>query len=169
MQNSIVETLIGAIVIAVAVLFLVFAYTSSGVGPISGGYDVIARFDKADGVNVGTDVRLSGIKIGTVQKLSLDPKTYNAVLTLGVANNVKLPDDSSVRITSDGLLGNQYLSIEPGGSMQMIRPGGQIENTQGSIDLIGLLGKFAFSPGSGGGAAPAAGATAPAAPAVPAK
>jgi len=172
MQNSIVETLIGAIVIAVAVLFLVFAYTSSGIGPISGGYDVIARFDKADGVNVGTDVRLSGIKIGTVQKLSLDPKTYNAVLTLGVASTVKLPDDSSVRITSDGLLGNQYLSIEPGGSMQMIRPGGQIENTQGSIDLIGLLGKFAFSPGSGGGAAPAAGAGAgagAAAPATPAK
>jgi phospholipid/cholesterol/gamma-HCH transport system substrate-binding protein len=169
MQNSIVETLIGAIVIAVAVLFLVFAYTSSGVGPISGGYDVIARFDKADGVNVGTDVRLSGIKIGTVQKLSLDPKTYNAVLTLGVANNVKLPDDSSVRITSDGLLGNQYLSIEPGGSMQMIRPGGQIENTQGSIDLIGLLGKFAFSPGSGGGAAQAAGAGAAAPAAPPAK
>ena len=168
MQNSIVETLIGAIVIAVAVLFLVFAYTSSGIGPISGGYDVIARFDKADGVNVGTDVRLSGIKIGTVQKLSLDPKTYNAVLTLGVASTVKLPDDSSVRITSDGLLGNQYLSIEPGGSMQMIRPGGQIENTQGSIDLIGLLGKFAFSPGSGGGAAPGAGAGA-AAPATPAK
>ena len=74
MQNSIVETLIGAIVIAVAVLFLVFAYTSSGVGPISGGYDVIARFDKADGVNVGTDVRLSGIKVGTVQKLVVGPE-----------------------------------------------------------------------------------------------
>jgi phospholipid/cholesterol/gamma-HCH transport system substrate-binding protein len=157
MQNSIVETLIGAIVIAVAVLFLVFAYTSSGVGPISGGYDVVARFDKADGVNVGTDVRLSGIKVGTVEKLSLDPKTYNAVLTLALASNVKLPDDSSVRITSDGLLGSQYLSVEPGGSMQMIRPGGQIENTQGSVDLLGLIGKFAFSPGTGGGGAPAPG------------
>jgi phospholipid/cholesterol/gamma-HCH transport system substrate-binding protein len=157
MQNSIVETLIGAIVIAVAVLFLVFAYTSSGIGPISGGYNVVARFDKADGVNVGTDVRLSGIKIGTVDKLALDPKSYNAVLTLALANNVKLPDDSSVRITSDGLLGSQYLSIEPGASMQMIKPGGEIENTQGSVDLIGLLGKFAFSPGTGGGGVPAGG------------
>jgi phospholipid/cholesterol/gamma-HCH transport system substrate-binding protein len=171
MQNSIVETLIGAIVIAVAVLFLVFAYTSSGVGPISGGYDVTARFDKADGVNVGTDVRLSGIKVGTVQKLALDPKSYNAVLTLGLANNVKLPDDSSVRITSDGLLGNQYLSIEPGASMQLIKPGGEIENTQGSVDLIGLLGKFAFSPSGGGGGAggASAGAAAPAGPGAPAK
>ena len=150
MQNSTVETMIGAVVIAVAALFLFFAYTGSGVGAISGGYDVTARFDRADGVNVGTDVRLSGIKVGTVQKLSLDPKTYNAVVTISMGNAIKLPDDSSVRITSDGLLGNQYLSIEPGGSMQMIKPGGQIENTQGSIDLIGLLGKFAFSPSAGG-------------------
>jgi phospholipid/cholesterol/gamma-HCH transport system substrate-binding protein len=158
MQNSTVETLIGAVVIAVAVLFLVFAYSSSGVGAISGGYEVSARFDKASGVNVGTDVRLSGIKVGTVQKLALDPKSYNAVVTLALDNSVKLPDDSSVRITSDGLLGNQYLAIEPGASNQMIKPGGQIENTQGSIDLIGLLGKTVFSPGSsgGGGGAPPA-------------
>src|SRR5579884_4153523 len=157
MHNSLVETLIGAVVIAVAVLFLVFAYTGSGVGAVSGGYDVTARFDRADGVNVGTDVRLSGIKVGTVSKLGLDPKSFNAVATLTLANNVKLPDDSSVRITSDGILGNQYLSIEPGGSRTVIKPGGQIENTQGSIDLIGLLGKFAFSPGSGGGGAAAGG------------
>src|SRR5581483_11035133 len=158
MQNSIVETLIGAIVIVVAVFFLFFAYSSSGVGPVSGGYTVTAQFNRADGVNVGTDVRLSGIKVGTVSKLSLDPKNYNAVLTLALNNSIKLPDDSSVRITSDGLLGNQYLSIEPGGSMDMIKPGGQIEYTQGSIDLIGLLGKFAFSPGTGGeGGSPPAG------------
>jgi phospholipid/cholesterol/gamma-HCH transport system substrate-binding protein len=150
MQNSIVETLIGAVVVAVAVLFLVFAYTGSGIGAVSGGYDLTARFNRADGINVGTDVRLSGIKIGTVAKLALDAKTYNAVTTLALDNSVRLPDDSSARITSDGLLGNQYLSIEPGGSMQMIKPGGQIENTQGSIDLIGLIGKLAFSPGTTG-------------------
>jgi phospholipid/cholesterol/gamma-HCH transport system substrate-binding protein len=108
-------------------------------------------------VNVGSDVRLSGIKVGTVEKVVLDPKTYNAVVTLALDNSVKLPDDSSARITSDGLMGNQYLSIEPGASNQMIKPGGQIENTQGSIDLIGLLGKTVFSPSSsgGGGGAPA--------------
>jgi phospholipid/cholesterol/gamma-HCH transport system substrate-binding protein len=151
MQNSIVETLIGAAVIAVAALFLMFAYTSTGSGPVSG-YDVIAKFSKADGVNVGTDVRLSGIKVGTVEKMSLDPKTYNAVVTLALENTVKLPNDSSVRITSEGLLGNQYLSIEPGSSMQPIKPGGEIENTQGSVDLIGLLGKAVFSAGGTSGA-----------------
>lgn len=151
MQNSIVETLIGAAVIAVAALFLVFAYSSTGSGPVSG-YDVIAKFSKADGVNVGTDVRLSGIKVGTVEKMALDPKTYNAVVTLALENTIKLPDDSSVRITSEGLLGNQYLSIEPGSSMQAIKPGGEIENTQGSVDLIGLLGKAVFSAGGTTGA-----------------
>jgi len=146
MQNSIVETLIGAAVIAVAAFFLAFAYSSTGSGPVSG-YDVVAKFNRVDGVNVGSDVRMSGIKVGTVEKMSLDPKSYNAVVTLALDSSVKLPDDSSVRITSEGLLGNQYLSIEPGASMDMIKPGGEIENTQGSIDLIGLLGKAVFSSG----------------------
>ena len=146
MQNSIVETLIGAAVVAVAVLFLAFAYSSTGSGAVSG-YEVLAKFNRADGVNVGTDVRLSGIKVGTVAKMSLDPKTYNAVVTIALANDVKLPDDSSVRITSEGLLGNQYLSIEPGSSMTTIMAGGEIENTQGAIDLVGLLGKAVFGSG----------------------
>jgi len=148
MQNSVVETLIGAVVIAVAVAFFAFAYSSTGSAPISG-YEVTAKFNRADGVNLGTDVRMSGIKVGTVSGMSLDPMTYNAVLTLALESSVKLPDDSSVRITSDGLLGNQYLSIEPGGSETPIAPGGEIENTQGSIDLMGLLGKAMFGSGSG--------------------
>ena len=146
MQNSIVETLIGAAVVAVAVLFLAFAYSSTGSGPVSG-YEVMAKFNRADGVNVGSDVRLSGIKVGTVSKLSLDPKSYNAVVTMALARDVKLPDDSSIRITSEGLLGNQYLSIEPGSSMKYIMAGGEIENTQGAIDLVGLLGKAVFGAG----------------------
>jgi phospholipid/cholesterol/gamma-HCH transport system substrate-binding protein len=146
MQTSIVETLIGAAVVAVAVLFLAFAYSSTGSGPVSG-YEVMAKFNRADGVNVGSDVRLSGIKVGTVSKLSLDPKTYNAVVTMALARDVKLPDDSSIRITSEGLLGNQYLSIEPGSSMKYIMAGGEIENTQGAIDLVGLLGKAVFGAG----------------------
>ncbi len=152
MQNSIVETLIGAAVIAIAGLFFFFAYSSTGAAPVSG-YDVLAKFNRADGVNVGTDVRLSGIKVGTVSKLGLDQKTYSAVVTMTVAKDVKLPDDSSIRITSEGLLGNQYLSIEPGSAMETIKPGGEIENTQGSVDLIGLLGKAVFGATGGGGAA----------------
>ena len=145
-NNSVVETLIGAAVIAIAVAFLTFAYSSTGAGSITG-YEVTAKFNRADGVNVGTDVRLSGIKVGTVARMALDPMTYNAVVTIALQRNVKLPDDSSARITSEGLLGNQYISIEPGGSQMSIASGGEIENTQGSVDLIGLVSKAMFGAG----------------------
>jgi len=145
-NNSAVETLIGAVVISIAVAFLVFAYSATGAGPISG-YEVTAKFNRADGVNIGTDVRLSGIKVGTVSRMALDPMTYNAVVTLALESSIKLPDDSSARITSDGLLGNQYVSIEPGGSQMPISAGGEIENTQGSVDLIGLVSKAMFGAG----------------------
>ena len=158
MNNSLVETLIGAAVLVVAVGFLVFAYTGEGRGSVTG-YEVAARFSRVDGVSPGTDVRLSGIKVGSVTRLDLDPKTYAAIAWLSLRNDVKLPDDSSVRITSEGILGGQYLSIEPGASPTMIRAGGEIENTQGAIDLIGLLGKTVF--GTGGGAAATPDATTP--------
>lgn len=164
MQNSVVETIIGAIVVAVAVLFVFFVYQTSGRAQ-GGGYEVIAKFNRVDGIAVGTDVRMSGIKVGTVSALDLDPKTYLAVLHISIRGDVHLPTDSSVRITSEGLLGNNYLSIEPGGDDKMIAAGGEIENTQGAVDLIGLLGKAMYGGGGsdGGSQTPApAPATTPA-------
>jgi phospholipid/cholesterol/gamma-HCH transport system substrate-binding protein len=156
MQNNTVETLIGAIVVAVAVVFLYFAYSSTNAANL-GGYDVQAKFQRVDGLNVGTDVRLSGIKIGSVSALTLDPKTYQATVHLSIRSDVKLPDDSSVMVTSTGLLGNSYLSVSPGGSDDMIPPGGAIHNTQGSVDLMSLIGRFV----GGSSGAPAASAPAP--------
>jgi phospholipid/cholesterol/gamma-HCH transport system substrate-binding protein len=149
MQNHVFETLIGAIVIAVAAVFVFYAYSSTNSGAVRG-YEITARFNRVDGISVGSDVKLSGIKVGTVSQLDLDPKTFDAIAHISLAENVKLPDDSSIKVTSEGLLGNSYFSIEPGGSDKDIPPGGQITNTQGSIDLIGLLGKFMFSSGSSG-------------------
>ncbi len=154
MQNSVVETLIGAAVLAVAAMFLVFAYGSNG-NTVAEGYEIAARFSRVDGVNPGTDVRMSGIKIGTVSRLDLDPKTYAAVAYMSLRDDIRLPDDSSVRITSEGLLGGNYLSVEAGGSQTMLAAGGEIENTQGAIDLIGLLGKAVFGAGAGAGDTPA--------------
>lgn len=145
-SSKMLETVIGALVIAVAVGFLYFGYTSTGEGSLSG-YEVKATFSRVDGLSVGTDVRLSGIKIGTVSSLSLNPKTYLAVAHLTINNGVKLPDDSSVKITSSGILGSSYLSVTPGGSDKMIQPGGQIVNTQGSVDLMGLIGRMITSGG----------------------
>lgn len=150
MQNNTVETLIGAIVVAVAVGFLYFAYANTNSADLSG-YEVDAKFQRVDGLNVGTDVRLSGIKIGSVAALTLDAKTYQATVHLNIRQDVKLPDDSSIMVTSTGLLGNSYLSVSPGGSDDMIPPGGSIKNTQGSVDLMSLIGRFA---GGGGASAP---------------
>lgn len=141
MTSKTVETLIGAIVVAVATGFLYFAYTSTSEGSLTG-YQVTATFGRVDGLAVGTDVRMSGIKIGTVSGLSLDTKNYLAIAHLSINNSVQLPDDSSVKITSSGLLGNAYLSVTPGGSDKMIAPGGRIMNTQGSVDLMGLIGRM---------------------------
>ncbi|MBV9991533.1 MAG: outer membrane lipid asymmetry maintenance protein MlaD [Alphaproteobacteria bacterium] len=159
MQNNTVETLIGAIVIAVAVGFLYFAYANTNSATL-GGYEVDAKFQRVDGLAVGTDVKLSGIKIGTIAGLSLDPKTYQATARLSIRGDVKLPEDSSIMVTSTGLLGNSYLSVSPGGSDDMIRPGGTIKNTQGSVDLMSLIGRFAS--GASGSAAPAPQQPAPA-------
>ncbi|HTT96798.1 MAG TPA: outer membrane lipid asymmetry maintenance protein MlaD [Rhizomicrobium sp.] len=152
MQNHTVETLIGAIVVVVAAAFLYFAYANTNTANL-GGYDVNAKFQRVDGLAVGTDVRLSGIKIGSVSALSLDPKTYQATVHLSIKSDVKIPEDSSIMVTSTGLLGNSYLSVSPGGSDTMIAPGGSIQNTQGSVDLMSLIGRFVGG-GSGAGATP---------------
>ncbi|MBA4209753.1 MAG: outer membrane lipid asymmetry maintenance protein MlaD [Parvibaculum sp.] len=144
MQSNLVETLIGTLVVAVAAVFLFYGYSSSGMRSASG-YQVNAAFSAVDGLANGADVRLSGIKIGTVVRQRLDPETYQAVVTLDIASNVKLPDDSSAKITSEGLLGGSYISVTPGGSEDMLTSGGEIMFTQGSVDLMSLIGQAVFS------------------------
>ncbi len=148
MQSSIVETLTGAAVIVIAGVFLFFAYTSTDSGG-SSGYELTIDFDRIDGLAMGADVRLSGIKIGTVLDQTLDPKTYIARVTISVAPEVELPDDSSAKITSEGLLGGAYVSLTPGGSEEMLAPGDEIRFAQGSVDLIGLVSQAVFSAGGG--------------------
>jgi phospholipid/cholesterol/gamma-HCH transport system substrate-binding protein len=149
MQNTTFETLMGAFVIIVAAGFLYFAYTSTGAGSLGGGYELSARFASADGISTGTDVRLHGIKIGRVTSLTLDPKSYAAIVDISVQNNVKIPDDSSIKVTSAGIMGSSYLAIQPGGSDKVLPAGGAITNTQGSIDLMSLIGRAMY--GNAGG------------------
>src|SRR5579884_3023999 len=138
-QNNVTETLIGAGVVAVAVAFLAFADMRRGAGRLSG-YEVNARLPKADRLAVGTDVRLAGIKIGSVTDLTLDPKTYLVTVHMSIRDDIKLPVDSSVLVTQAGFLGGQYLSITPGGDDKMMAAGSYFENAQGSIDVMGLVG-----------------------------
>ena len=159
-NNNTVETLIGAVVVIVAVGFLIFAYSSSSAGGFSS-YPLEARFSSADGITAGTDVRLHGIKIGSVSSVDLDPKTYLAVVHVNIRSQVPIPDDSAIKVTSSGLLGNSYLSIQPGGSLKNLASGGQIINTQGSVDIMGLIGRAIYGNTSSASAPPASSASPP--------
>jgi len=145
MSGNVVETLIGAVVLAVAGLFLFFAYSTADVGDVSGGYSLVAKFNRVDGLAPGSDVRIGGIKVGTIGQLSLEPDTYLAVVKMNINTTVKLPDDSSAKISSEGLLGSNYLSLEPGGSDVMLADGDEIPYTQGAVDIVNLIGQAIFS------------------------
>jgi len=126
---------------------LYYAYGVSGRGDTARTYPVNAIFGRIDGVTVGSEVRVAGVKVGAVAMSALDPATYEARLTLSVASSVKLPEDTAAKIVSDGVLGGAHVALEPGGSDVMLAPGDTIAITQGSVDLLGLA-MQAFSAGS---------------------
>ena len=145
-KDHVAEALAGLAVVAVAGVFLVFAWDRAGSG--ADRYALTARFPNAAGVSVGTDVRVSGMKVGSVTAQSLDPASFQAVVTLGVDSKVKLPADTSAAITSESLLGGSYIALLPGGDPESLRPGDEISDTQGSTDLMGLIGSFINRSGS---------------------
>ena len=166
MKRNAVETVMGAVVLVVAALFLFFAYTSSEVRAVSG-YELSARFDRVGSLRNGADVRISGIKVGTVLTESLDPKTFLAVVRMTVARTIALPTDTVASISSSGLLGDDFVALEPGNEDEAIKPGGTISHTQAPMDLQSLIGQYIFSQG-GAKKAPAGTPPTPPAPA-PAK
>jgi phospholipid/cholesterol/gamma-HCH transport system substrate-binding protein len=155
----------GAVVLVVAALFLLFSYKTSELRAVPG-YELSADFERVDGIRQGGDVRISGIKIGSIMGEKLDPKTFLADVRMSIDPTIKLPDDTVAEIVSAGLLGDKYMSLVPGGSDKVIPPGGKIKYTQSSVSLENLLGQMIFSapgakkPGEGdapqppGGAAP---------------
>ena len=168
MRGNVIETVMGAVVILAAALFLVFAYKSSQLRPVTG-YQVSADFARVDGIRQGSDVRISGIKIGSVVAEELDPKTFLANVRMSIDPSVKLPDDTVAEIISAGLLGDKYMSLVPGGSDKVIPPGGKITYTQSSVSLENLIGQMMFTaPGAkkdeGGAPKPAPGGEAAPAP-----
>ena len=148
MTRNAAETLIGAIVLIVAVGFFYFAYTRSDIGAAVDGYTVTAKFTGVGTLSPGADVRLSGIKIGNVVTQTLDPVTYLAEVTLTIDDQVKLPTDTTAQISSEGLLGGAYVKLEPGGEEVMLGDGDEIQFTQAAADIVGLLTQLVFSQGS---------------------
>jgi phospholipid/cholesterol/gamma-HCH transport system substrate-binding protein len=138
------EIFVGVIVLVLTLALLFYLVASLGT---AGGsrYTLRAEFERIDGIAAGSDVRMAGVKVGTVVGTSIDPKSYRAVIRLAVRRDLRLPTDSIAEITSENLLGGDYIALVPGEAGAKIMPGGLVTGTQSSIDLESLLGKFILS------------------------
>ena len=143
MNKKPVETIMGIVVIFVAAFFLYFAYQVSDLQVVKG-YDINARFLKVGGLNVGSDVRINGIKVGTVIAQDLDPEDYVADVKLSISSNIQLPKDSVVSVVSDGLVGNKFIKIEPGKSKEFLQNGDTVANTKDFKTLEDMVGEIIF-------------------------
>ncbi len=151
LKDNLLEAVIGLLVVVLAAGFVVYAAGRTGAGGGNDGTMLVARFPNIAGVNPGTDVKVAGVKVGRVVALELDPGSYQAVVRLSVDRGLKLPIDSSAAITSEGLLGGNYVALTPGADSAMLKDGGEIVETSGAPDLMGLIGSVVNR--SGGDAA----------------
>lgn len=142
MASEAAETMIGGVVLAAAIGFLYFASQATGFTTGGGQYPLFAKFRSVEGLNVGSDVRLAGVKVGTLTGITLDQETYRAVAEMSVDEGIEIPDDADIKVAADGLLGGAFLEITAGGSPFMLEAGDEILLTQGSISLVNLLMKF---------------------------
>lgn len=149
MRQNAVETVLGAVVLVVAGFFLVFALNTAQVSSVDG-YDVSAAFFKVGGLTSGSDVRINGIKVGTVRDLELDPQTYDAVVTMSIRPDVAIPEDSVAAIGSAGIVGGKFISIQPGGAKERVAVGGRISRTKDFKSLEDQVGEIIFLATGGG-------------------
>ncbi len=143
MKRNPIETVLGAVVLLIAGMFLAFAYSTADIQAITG-YSVSANFLKVGGLQTGSDVRISGIRVGTVTKQSLDPETFQAKVTMSISGTVKLPEDTEAAIVSDGLLGGKYVNLIPGKAPQIVADGGKIGKTRDFQSVEDLVGEIIF-------------------------
>jgi len=143
MKRNVIESVLGGVVLLVAGLFLVFAYLGSDIRSTQG-YEVTAKFNAIDGLTVGSDVRIGGVKVGSVIEQTIDTKDFRAVVKLAILSEVSLPSDTLASVTSAGLLGNKYIKLEPGGAKENIAGGAEIKRTKDVISMEELLGKVIF-------------------------
>lgn len=139
MRESLTEVIVGAVVVVAAGGFLAYTAQATGFAQSAGDMTLTASFRSVEGVSLGTDVRLAGVKIGSVTDMALNPDTYRADMTLSLADTVPIPDDSSAVVASEGLLGGNYIEIVPGGSFDYFASGAEIVDTQGAVSLLQLL------------------------------
>lgn len=148
MSENTTEVIVGGVVLAAAVGFFLYMGQMTGAsGGRGNGYELIASFRSAEGISLGSDVRLAGVKVGTVTGMALNPQTFRADVSVSVLDGIEVPEDSTIQISSEGLLGGNFVELVPGGSPIILEPGEEVVHTQGAVSLVTLLSKFV----SGGG------------------
>jgi len=143
MGRNAVETILGAMVLAVAGMFVFFAYGTAQVKAVTG-YEISANFFKIGGLTAGSDVRINGIKVGAVKANRLDPKTFDAVVEMSISAAVRVPNNSTASIGSEGIVGGKYIRIEAGNAKDMLKPGGRILKTKDFRSLEDQVGEIIF-------------------------
>lgn len=148
MRENPTEVIVGGVVLAAAIGFLTYTMSTTGFGTRGDTYDLTASFRSIEGITAGTDIRLSGVKIGTVSSVALNPDTFRGDTVFAIQRDTVIPDDSAAVIASEGLLGGNFVEIVPGGSLGNFENGAEIEDTQGAVSLISLLLKFVTGEGN---------------------
>lgn len=143
MNKKPVETIMGLVVLTVAALFMIFAYRVSDLQIVKG-YEINARFLKVGGLNTGADVRINGIKVGTVVSQNINPLDYLVDIKLSILPNIKIPVDSIITVAGDGLMGDKFIKIEPGKSEDKLQHGDVAKNTKDSKSLEDMVGEIIF-------------------------
>lgn len=145
MKSTTFETFVGAVVVGVAVTFFGFAYNATQSGESSEGYVLSAKFDRIDGLKVGADVRISGVKVGTVVSQKISQEDFQAIVKFNLRKDIQLSTDSSAEIHSDGLLGGKYLQLVPGGEEAKLKANDEVQHTQSTVSLEELIGQMIYS------------------------
>ena len=143
MRGAWAEFITGTCVLVLAVGFAVVGFQRGDFGTSGESYVLNASFRSIEGVTVGTDVRLAGVNVGKVSAISLNPDNFRADMQISLDLGVELPDDTAIIIASEGLLGGNFVELQPGGSPFNYASGDMIVDTQGSVSLLNLLMKFA--------------------------
>lgn len=144
MQRSVIETIMGGVVLIVAGLFLYLAYQATDLATDRSGFSLTGRFGAIDGLTLGSDVRVGGVKVGTVTETTIDPELYQAVVTLTLEKGIRIPSDSTASISGDGILGGKYVKLTPGVDEELLADGDEIFDTRDVVALEDLLGRAIF-------------------------
>jgi phospholipid/cholesterol/gamma-HCH transport system substrate-binding protein len=142
-KHNLFEVIVGTFVLFSAIYFFFFSFNKSGIST-SESYQISAKFDNIDGISSGSDIKISGVKVGTVASQEIDSRTYQAIIKLDIYNSIDLPSDSSAKILSSGLLGGKYIGIEIGADDEIMKNGDEILFTQSGVNFEELLSKFIF-------------------------